>query len=401
MRRSISCLTIALLLAPPVTGGAGLQAQSRRTTRAAATPARPATPPRTWIAVSAGGAHSCALDATGQGYCWGENTWQRLGIADSVNQRRPVVVATPQRFRSVSAGALETCGVTAEGAVVCWGGEQPGTPPHSSFGELRFRSLDLATNGCGVSSDGVAWCWGSNSHGQLGSGRDTPARSTGPERVAGNRRWQSVVAGTNYGCGIVTDGNAWCWGSAPLLGNGAAQPSNVPVPVGGGRAWQQLAGGAEHVCGLTREGGAWCWGSNTYGTLGNGQTQNAYQPVAVSGSNTFKELAAGYAFTCGLTNQGRVYCWGWNQNGVLGTGNTRNASTPTRVGGEQFLFFTSISAGNGHMCGVSTEGALYCWGDNGDGALGIARSQSCRTQIAGRSETRQCAMVPTRVQDPR
>ena len=377
-------------------------AQSRRTARTTAAAPRLTTPARTWTAVSAGTAHTCALDHAGLAWCWGDNAWKRLGIADSVNQRRPVRVDTPQRFRSIQAGALETCAVTAEGAVVCWGGEQPGAPPHSAFGEQRFRSLDMTTNGCGVTHDGTAWCWGANNHGQLGSGRASPGQSTAPERVAGGKRWLSVVAGSNYGCGIATDHSAWCWGNAALLGNGATANSNVPVRVGGSHFWRQLAGGSEHVCGVTSEGGAWCWGNNSHGTLGNGQTRNAAQPVPVAGNNTFKELVAGYAFTCGLTNQGRVYCWGWNQNGVLGTGTTRNSAVPVRVGGEPFVFFTSISAGTNHLCAVGADGAIYCWGDNADGALGIARSQTCRTPVgSGRAEARACAMVPTKVQDPR
>ena len=405
MRASLRRHTGTLIAAASLTVALGdaLAAQSRRTARTGTSAApRPTAPARTWAAVSAGGAHTCALDQQGLSWCWGDNAWKRLGIADSVNQRRPVRVETPQRFRSIQAGALETCAITADGSVVCWGGEQPGNAPHQAFGDLRFRSIDMTSNGCGVTTDGVGYCWGANNSGQLGSGRASPARSTGPERVAGRQRWLSIIAGSNYGCGIATDNAAYCWGNAALLGNTAGQNSNVPVRVPGNQAWQQLAGGSEHVCGLTSEGAAWCWGSNSYGTLGNGLAQNSARPVAVAGTNTFKELAAGYAFTCGLTNQGRVFCWGWNQNGILGTGTTVNASRPTRVGGEPFTFFTSISAGTNHICGVGADGAIYCWGDNADGALGIARSQTCRTPVgAGRAEARACAMVPTKVQDPR
>lgn len=388
--------TICLLLAASSGAFTHVLAQARRAARPVPNTPQP-TPRRVWSSVSAGATHTCALDGSGRGYCWGDNSWKRLGISDSVNQRRPVAVETPQRFRFLAAGSVETCALTAEGGTVCWGGEQPGSPPHSSFGAMRFRAMDLATNGCGVTSDNVAWCWGANGSGQLGSGRATPSRSTAPERVAGNLRWQSVVAGPNYACGIATEGVAWCWGAPGTLGNGSAQSSNVPARVSGGHAFVSLAAGAQHVCGLTGSGSTWCWGRNTYGALGNGQTQDSGEPVPVAGNQTFKRLAAGYAFTCGLNNQGQVYCWGWNQNGVLGIGTTRNAVIPTRVTpAEPFLTFTSVSAGAGHMCAIATDGSMYCWGDNADGALGIARSSSCHS--GGRS--RPCALVPTKVQDP-
>ena len=31
----------------------------------------------------------------------------------------------------------------------------------------------------------------------------------------------------------------------------------------------------------------------------------------------------------------------------------------------------SISAGGGHTCARHSSGSLYCWGDNGNGELGV------------------------------
>jgi alpha-tubulin suppressor-like RCC1 family protein len=46
----------------------------------------------------------------------------------------------------------------------------------------------------------------------------------------------------------------------------------------------------------------------------------------------------------------------------------------------------SGNPGLGHTCGLTTGGAVYCWGSNGNGALGD-----------GTTETR---LVPTRVSSP-
>jgi alpha-tubulin suppressor-like RCC1 family protein len=374
---------------------ATLQAQARRPSRSAAPPGK------IWSAVSAGGTHSCALDNTGQAFCWGDNAWKRLGINDSVNQRRPVAVETPQHFFSLSSGADETCALTVDGSAVCWGGAQPGTPPHSAFGAVHLRALDLNANGCGVAADSAAWCWGSNAVGQLGSGRATATRSTGPERVQGPPKWKMVTVGSTFACGVAAGGRGWCWGSGNELGATAIHDrSAIPVPVAGERSWRSFTAGATHACGIAQGGAAWCWGNAGNGALGNGQNVHQRTPVAVSGGLTFASLAAGYSYTCGLTAAGKAYCWGWNENGVLGNGTTRNALVPTPVSGT--TVFTTLSGGGGHVCGITSAGAIMCWGDNADGALGVARSQTCRTPLAnGRYETRPCAMVPTRVVEPR
>ena len=42
-------------------------------------------------------------------------------------------------------------------------------------------------------------------------------------------------------------------------------------------------------------------------------------------------------------------------------------ATPAGVRG---LTFQTVSAGYLHTCGVTTAGAIYCWGDNSEGELG-------------------------------
>jgi alpha-tubulin suppressor-like RCC1 family protein len=38
-----------------------------------------------WVAVSAGGEHTCAIDAIGRLFCWGRNTFGQIG--NSVSAR--------------------------------------------------------------------------------------------------------------------------------------------------------------------------------------------------------------------------------------------------------------------------------------------------------------------------
>ena len=394
LSRGISALLLLLL---PVAASA----QGRRPTRAAQPLAVRNPPPRTWTAVSAGSGFTCALDNTGQAFCWGENLNKKLGISDSAQIRRPTPIETPMHFQSLATGTFDACALTRDGGVACWGGEQNPTLPHATFGTARFKQLDMENGGCGVALDGAAWCWGPNTDFQLGSGRTTAVPSSGPERVSSGARWTQVVVGNTHACGLSADGRAYCWGGGNKLGSGSARANSAaPVAVTGSRRFLQLAAGAEHTCGIAQDSTAWCWGAGAGGALGNGMFQPAYAPVPVSGGLKFKALSAGYSYTCGITVQSRVFCWGGGDHGTLGTGQARSAASPIPVAGAQT--YTAIASGPSHSCAIATDGTLFCWGDNADGELGIARSQTCRTAVAGgRADVRPCAMLPTRVQDPR
>ncbi len=362
----------------------------------------PAPPPLRWMAVSAGANHSCALDLTGQAWCWGDNAWRRLGISDSVNMRRPTRVETPQRFRLVSAGTTETCAVTERGGgIVCWGGSFPGTMPRTVLADREYTFLALHSNACAISSDGNGWCWGTNGSGQLGSGSPSTEVAPTPQPLAGGQKWRVVEPSAgSFACGLNDASVAHCWGSNAngQLGAGPGEGSRVPEAVTGASVYQSITVGTEHACGLGMDGTAWCWGKGEDGALGDGRRSSSAVPVRVAGDQHWTQLAAGFRFTCGLDDAGKAWCWGNGQYGVLGTGNTRASDIPIAVRGT--LRFTMLSAGQTHVCGVAA-GQLYCWGDNADGQLGLARAQTCRTPIAPRQvDVRQCAMAPTRVQTP-
>ena len=48
------------------------------------------------------------------------------------------------------------------------------------------------------------------------------------------------------------------------------------------------------------------------------------------------------------------------------------------VAGE--LTFATLGAGTFHTCGVTTEGAAYCWGFNGYGQLGDGTAGDIRVE---------------------
>ena len=193
----------------------------------------------------------------------------------------------------------------------------------------------------------------------------------------------TLAAGTFHMCGLVAGGAAYCWGynGSGQLGNattaGSITANPTPEAVTGGLTFASLTAGFQHTCGLTPAGVAYCWGDNRYGQLGNSANVGVPfvenpAPLLVDGNLTFTVLEAGTDHTCGLTAQGAMYCWGRNSLGQLGTTTSNNTEdpnqTPTVVPGN--LTFVAIAAGTSHTCGLVSGGTAYCWGQNYKGQLG-------------------------------
>ena len=197
-----------------------------------------------------------------------------------------------------------------------------------------------------------------------------------PTPVAGDHRFQAIVAGIYHSCGLDLEGEAWCWGGNEQgqLGQGedasqaALLPSNVPVLVVGGHVFTRLASTGSTTCGLTADGTAWCWGRNDSRQLGVAEPATVTTPVQAGGELRFTELAPGFHHTCGLTGAREIWCWGHGWSGQLGDGNLESSVEPVKVVGD--YRWVSVNATNNVSCGRTEANEAYCWGDAYSGATG-------------------------------
>jgi len=120
----------------------------------------------------------------------------------------------------------------------------------------------------------------------------------------------------------------------------------------------------------------------------------------VSGGHSFSSLSLGYAYTCGVTTDGAGYCWGDAQSGKLG-GNYRSLETETPVNVDPTLSWLSIEASGATTCGVADPGHLYCWGvlgpSNVEGPEGSERCEQW-TGKDGSTNSTPCSYTPLRVE---
>ena len=327
--------------------------------------------------LTAGYAHTCAIDADSTVACWGDYALGLPPGAGTTNVASPVFIASALKFREIGAGEIHTCGLTVDSIAYCWGSNvygQVGTGfttslPASVAGGLKFTTLAVGfTHTCGLVPGGAAYCWGSNASGELGNG--TTTLSGVPVAVTGGLAFSSLAAGLSLTCGLTMGGTAYCWGLNSLggLGDGTDTSRSVPTAVAGGLTFSSITTNASHSCGVTTSGAAYCWGSDSQEELGDSSgAQYQVVPVPVhSGGVTFTMIAAGFGHTCARATSGAIYCWGDSQSGEVGpNGNPIATPVPVQVG----LSGTSVVTGGLFSCAITPAGA-YCWGDNLYGQLG-------------------------------
>jgi len=193
-------------------------------------------------AVSAGGGHTCALDVDGGAWCWGRGDSGQLGLGAAADTPAPAPVALPggAPVAAISAGSAHTCAVDRMGGVWCWGADDRGqlglgatgaddvTAPAAVAG-LPAPATGVAAGGvhsCATLADASVWCWGGNDSGQLGDGttldRPFPAQVAGATGV--------VTAGALHTCASAGETIA-CWGadSSGQLGDGVTLTVSAPA----------------------------------------------------------------------------------------------------------------------------------------------------------------------------
>ncbi|MBS1961844.1 MAG: choice-of-anchor D domain-containing protein, partial [Bdellovibrionales bacterium] len=320
-------------------------------------------------ATLAGGGNyfNCILRTGGAVKCWGENGYGQLGDGTTVDK---------------TWGSPDSTGHNSEVTAIA-----------SSATDLTHNSG--ANHICAVKS-GEVWCWGLNDQGQLGDGTTTN-RSTAV-RAGTLTGADQVTAGPDYTCAHLTNGQLWCWGhnDRGQLGDGTTSSRSSPVQVKTASGTflsgaQSVAAGYNTTCAIMTDGTARCWGDGGYGNLGNGaKNDSSYANSSVTGISNAVQAAVNPVSTCLLLASGEARCFGANDNhNALGDGTVNDSSVPVVVNGVskgKQIYNMGYSWVTGY-CVVQTDSQVRCWGAADDTPSGdiVNKSRTIAQPIAGLS----------------
>ncbi len=152
--------------------------------------------------ISAGISHTCGVTTGDAAYCWGKNDLGQLGDSTGSRRTEPTVVSGgATNYVDISAGGAFSCGLRASGEIWCWGFNEngqlgAGAPqicssetqtgvirsfpcslyPIQGGGGLLFTQISSNTqHTCGLGTDDKLYCWGLGERGQLGNGQSGSA----------------------------------------------------------------------------------------------------------------------------------------------------------------------------------------------------------------------------------
>ena len=226
----------------------------------------------------------------------------------------------------------QTCVLTSSGGVKCWG---------------------LLRSATGVGPDGNQELIDPFPH-------DVPGLTSGVTAIS---------AGETHTCVITQSRQVKCWLRGPTISSSSPTYNLIDVP-GFGSDVIQVSSGQNFFCGLSSLGIVQCFG-DARDALPRSTQDGEVLTIFGDLPNPVAAISSGYSHSCALMANGAVKCWGSNSAGQIGNGLTSSFYTPPTAVIGLPTNIASVSAGGGFSCAVTGEGALYCWGSNFYGRLGI------------------------------
>jgi alpha-tubulin suppressor-like RCC1 family protein len=349
-------------------------------------------------------ADTYALTSDGKVFGWGDNSFGELGNGTVTASKTPTAVALPTGSHATAIGAgpytfamqAVVSTVTTSATITTSANPVPANSavtfvatvsPSSGTGTVSFFADGSATAIAGCANTALvasgssfrAAC--SVSTLSVGHHSVVATYSGDPVYLPSSATIDQVITAAPSGVELGFGYNA-----VGQLGNGTTANSAVPVAaqLPAGVSASAVATGFGNSLILTTTGAVYASGDNTSGELGNGTTTSSTTPVLVSlpSGVTVIAVGAGYDNGFALTSTGAVYAWGLNTYGELGIGTTTNALTPTLVDLPAGTVATAISAGFGHTLALTSTGRAYAWGLNTSGQLGNGTGTTTATPVA-------------------
>lgn len=293
--------------------------------------------------------HTCAVDKSGDTWCWGTGSFLRDETQPVTTEKAPVKLPLPPATKVMVESSYDHgvgCVVT-EAGLSCWGSNLYGVLGQPAFGDDLYapqpprpvampnstpiRALALGHAAFALHDDGTLTSWGANPPlGRVSSLFPDPK----PKPIALSGVKDVDVQGDNA-C-AAAEGTAYCWGTPPgdpyagsvqPLGRALPEPVPTPEPV----VQVATATSTSYVdprrgCAVSDKGTVYCWGDNANGQVGDGTKNYATSVVKVALPEPAAQVKTTTRTTCAVLLSGKVMCWGDDRFGQLGAGTLRKPS---------------------------------------------------------------------------
>lgn len=321
-------------------------------------------------------------------WLWGNNNDGQLGDNTTDDKSSPIQTITGgSNWVSVAGGYDMTLALKSDGTIWSWGYDNHGDLGQNTDGVNLSSPTQIGTDtdwtfisasnwywgACaGIKTDGSMWLWGYNGNGNIGDD-SVDDKSSPVQTVTGGNDWAYVSCSAYHTGAIKTDGTLWMFGnnSRGELGDDSTDDKSSPVQtITGGTNWVQVSCSRYNTAAIKSDGTLWMWGRNDDGQLGTGDTVEVSSPVqTIAGGTNWAQVSVGRYFTGAIKTDGTLWMWGQNNDGALGTGDTQDYSSPVQTicGGNNWA---QVSCSYYFTAAIKTDGSLWVWGANGDGQAG-------------------------------
>ena len=151
----------------------------------------------------------------------------------------------------------------------------------------------------------------------------------------------------------------------------------------------------EFKCGVSKTHNVYCWGNNSWASLGDPsifpvdedgnyvedgavvEDNFSAKPIKVKTSeneylSNVKTIDGGNGHVCAVTFEGNVWCWGSNWFGQTGNGTVKNRimyaqkvlKGQQEIDGDYLGKIESLTLAHNASCALTKSGEVYCWGEN-------------------------------------
>ncbi|XP_051009127.1 probable E3 ubiquitin-protein ligase HERC4 isoform X9 [Acomys russatus] len=222
-------------------------------------------------------------------------------------------------------------------------------------------------------------CWGNASYGQLGLGGIDEEIVLEPRKsdFFVNKKVQDVGCGLRHTVFVLDDGTVYTCGCNDLgqLGHEKSRKKPEQVVALDAQNIVAVSCGDAHTLALNDKGQVYAWGLDSDGQLGLlGSEECVRVPRNIKSLSDIQivQVACGYYHSLALSKASEVFCWGQNKYGQLGLGvDCKKQTSPQLIKSLLGIPFMQVAAGGAHSFVLTLSGAIFGWGRNKFGQLGL------------------------------